>query len=124
SLPIRVGAPGLKNEPLGIVRVVRMRNSGRHLRDRFLTGEAYDGLGIRKTGPAQPEAAGLEAEDIVTGEVGKHGLAPIRLGPFRGPKMTKGGGHPTSPVSSDLELGLFGPLGASIRRVGAMPAGA
>jgi hypothetical protein len=57
-----------------------MRNSGRHLRDSFLTGEAYDGLHVRKAGPAQPQAAGLQAENIVTGEVGKHRLAPIRMG--------------------------------------------
>ena len=60
-----------------------MRNSRRHLRDRFLTGQTHDGLYVRKAGPAQPQAAGFQAENIVTGEVGKHGLAPIRLGSFK-----------------------------------------
>jgi hypothetical protein len=81
---VRIGPPGLEDKSLCIIRVIRMWNSSRHLRDRFLTGEAYDGLGIRETGPAQPQAAGLKAENIVTGEVGKHRLAPIRwalLGP-------------------------------------------
>ncbi len=65
---------------------VRVRNSCRHLGDRFLTGETHDGLYVRKTGPAQPEAARFQTENIVTGEVGKHGLAPIRLGSFWAPK--------------------------------------
>ena len=108
ALAVRIGPPGLEDKSPGIVRVIRMRNSRRHLRDRFLTGEAYDGLRIRKAGPAQPQAAGLEAENIVTGEVGKHRLAPIRSGPPWALEMTKG--RWTSHLPCRFRIGAW-PLG-------------
>jgi hypothetical protein len=50
----------------------RMRDARRHLRDRFLPGQTQYGLGVGLPGPAQPEPAGFEAEDVVAGKVGKH----------------------------------------------------
>ena len=55
-----------------------MRNARGHPRYGFLTGETDEGLRVGLAGPAQPQPPGLEPEDIVAGEVGKHRLAPIR----------------------------------------------
>jgi len=68
----RIALAHREDEGLHRIDRVGMWDSGRHLGHGFLSRETQDGGSIGHAGPAQPETAGLEPEDIVAGQFGEH----------------------------------------------------
>ena len=79
-----------EDEPLGGARRIGMGNAGGELRDFPAAAIAMDRRRVGGPRPAQPQPRRLQAEDIVSGKIGKHfHSGPARGSATRGPKTTK-----------------------------------